>query len=499
MADVDAIVIGAGCGGLTAGALLAGQGRRVIVLEQSDSVGGCASSFERDGYTFDVGASIFEVLDPLRRVFAALGTEMEEELDLIRCDPTLAVVLRDGTRLTFPASEEGVADVLGRISAQDAANWGRFASYCADLYSLLDDTVYREPISTIGDLVRILRRRPGLAKYLPAFLTSYQGVLGRYFTERAQESFAFQAVTMGLSPELLPGLYAFLPYGELRGIYYPHGGMIQIPKALQRVGERHGMVVHLHARVRRVLIEGRRAIGVVLEDGTEIRSAIVVSNINAKTLYLGLIGEEHLPSRVLSGVRSYRYDNALPVVFLGLDQPPPLDAHHTFVQPTLDEVNAWWLDRKRQPIPRRQAGMIDWPTFTDPSLAPEGKHVLNVLMTGGYAGVDWDAHKQRFIDDVIGYLSRGAVPGLAEHVMLADVATPLDFERRIGLGQGGLHGIAQDLAHSTIFRPANKSKSIDGLYLVGSSTNPGGGVPTVIASGSITAGLIDRHESGAPG
>lgn len=496
MGDVDAIVIGAGCGGLTAGALLAGQGRRVVVLEQSGSVGGCASSFRRDGYTFDVGASIFEVLDPLRRVFAALGTTIEDELDLIRCDPTLVALLRDGTRLTFPACEEGVADVFGRISAEDAENWSRFASYCSDLYSVLLDTVYREPVSTVGDLVRIFRRRPALARYVPAFLTSYQGALGRFFTKRARESFAFQAVTMGLPPELLPGLYAFLPYGELRGIYYPRGGMIQIPKALQRVGERHGMAVQLHARVRRVLIEGRRAIGVVLEDGTEIRSAIVVSDINAKTLYLGLIGEEHLPPTVRRGVRSYRYDNALPVVFLGLDRPPALEAHHTFVQPTLDEVNAWWRDRGRRPIPRRQAGMIDWPTFTDPSLAPEGRHVLNVLMTGSYGGVDWDAHKRPFIDDVIDHLSRTAVPGLTEHVVLADVATPLDFERRIGLGQGGLHGIVQDLAHSTIFRPSNKSKSIDGLYLVGSSTNPGGGVPTVIASGSITAGLVDEHEGG---
>jgi phytoene desaturase len=120
--------------------------------------------------------------------------------------------------------------------------------------------------------------------------------------------------------------------------------------------------------------------------------------------------------------------------------------------------------------------------------------VLTVLLTGTYHGVDWDAHKGRFITDVIDYLSRGLVPGLAEHVQLADAATPLDFERRLGLGQGSLHGIAQDLGQTTIFRPSNKSKSIEGLYLVGSSTNPGGGVPTVIASGLITAGLIQRHE-----
>jgi phytoene dehydrogenase-like protein len=83
MPDFDAIVVGAGCGGLTAGALLSARGWRVIVLEQSGAVGGCAGSFDRGGYTFDVGASIFEVLEPLARTFAALGTTIQDEIDLI--------------------------------------------------------------------------------------------------------------------------------------------------------------------------------------------------------------------------------------------------------------------------------------------------------------------------------------------------------------------------------------------------------------------------------
>ena len=100
--------------------------------------------------------------------------------------------------------------------------------------------------------------------------------------------------------------------------------------------------------------------------------------------------------------------------------------------------------------------------------------MLNLTMVGAYRGVDWDGHKHRFVAEVVDFLSTGLLPGLAEHVRVAACATPLDFERRIGLGEGGLHGIAQDLAHTTIFRPSNKSKSIDHLYLAGSSTNPGG-------------------------
>jgi phytoene dehydrogenase-like protein len=279
MTDVDVVVIGAGCGGLSAAALLAGHGRRVLILDQNDAVGGCASSFEREGYAFDVAASIFEVLEPLKRTLAMLGTSVEQEIDLLSGDPTCAVALRDGKRITF--SMGGMVRTVSR----GCPDWSRYASYCEELYNALLDTLYVQPVSTLGELVGVLRKRPARVKYLPAFLTSYQAVLARYFSDRTQQALAFQALTLGLPPALLPGIYSFLPYGALRSPHYPRGGMIQIPRTLQRLGERHGMRVQLGARVTKVLVERRRAIGVQLADGTEIRSDVVVSNINAKTLY----------------------------------------------------------------------------------------------------------------------------------------------------------------------------------------------------------------------
>ena len=124
--------------------------------------------------------------------------------------------------------------------------------------------------------------------------------------------------------------------------------------------------------------------------------------------------------------------------------------------------------------------------------------MLNVTIVGTYQGVDWDRHKTRFINDVVTYLSREVVPGLADHVAVAECATPTDFERRIGFAEGGLYGITQDAAHTTIFRPSNKSKSIDGLYLAGSSTHPGGGIPTVIASEQSPRTLLSDTKVGHP-
>lgn len=495
MSDFDAIVIGAGCGGLSSGALLAKEGRKVLVLEQNNRIGGCCSTFEHEGYRFDVGASIVEIVDPIRWTFDKLGTKLEDEVDLIPCDPLASVMLRDGTKITYPASTRGTEEALARISPQDARNWSSYEAYFRELTDVAYATLFSEPADGLTDVVGWIRKEPRILEYLPAYLSSYEGLVRRYFSPKVQDSFAFQSFYFGLPPQLLPGLFALVPATEHRGIYYPRGGMIQIPEALRRVGERSGMEVRVSAPVERILVRDRQIEGVRLPDGTEITAPIVVSNVNAKRTYGDLIGEEHLPWLVRRGVRSYDYSLACMMIYLGIDERPPLDGHHTLIAPTVDEINAYWRDRRRHPIPDKQFGLIAWSTFADPSMAPTGKHALHLTM-GGYAfdGVDWDTEKSRVIEEVVDFLSDGVIPGLNDHVEVALATTPLDFDRSVGVAHGAIYGLEQSLTSQTIFRPSNRSKAIRGLYLAGSSTNPGGGVPTTIASGAITAGLVSRYE-----
>ena len=122
--------------------------------------------------------------------------------------------------------------------------------------------------------------------------------------------------------------------------------------------------------------------------------------------------------------------------------------------------------------------------------------MLNLIPEGGYnlEGTSWDTEKERYIDRILTNLSKTAIPGLKDHVKVVDCSTPLDFERRLLLPEGAIYAFQQDLTAQAVFRPAAQSKSIEGLYLAGASTHPGGGVPTTIASGVIAARLIEKFE-----
>jgi phytoene desaturase len=470
----------------------------VLVLEQSDLVGGCCSTFERDGYHFDIGASIVEVIGAIEDAFQRLGTSFQDEVDLVPCDPIASYVLRDGSRMSIPLSVEGTAEAMSRIAPQDGENFPIFAERLKGFMAETMKGFFTSPVNSFGDLAKVFAASPGMLKYGELFTASYQDIMRKYFKDsRIQQTMAFQSFYVGLPPELAPGLFSLLGYSEHEGVWYPKGGMIAIPQALARCGEKYGMEMRLNTRVEKVLVRDRRVEGVRLVGGEEITAPAVVSNINAKTLYLDLVGEEHLPWLARYGIKSYNPSISAIMICLGLDYEPPLDAHHTIITPTFEEMNDYWWNRHLKGLlPEEQFGLVCWATKSDPALAPKGHHVINVIFVGPsrLKGTDWDKEKKLFLEGAIDYLTRKAVPGLADHVVVAELITPLDFERRLLHPDGAIYGLQEDTMNQIVFRPNSKSRSVQGLYLTGASTHPGGGVPSVIGSGVIAAELVDRYQ-----
>jgi len=499
MRDYDVIIIGAGVGGLSAGALLAHQGRKVLVLEQSDRVGGCCSTFEHQGYKIDLGASIIEFPQVIEWCFQRMGTSFYKEVDLIPVDPAFSAILKDGTRITYPISLEKTVEEINRIAPEDGKGWEKYSKKMQGFLNAALKGFFVSPAGNLTDVVKMFVKTPALMKYNALFFSSYEGVMRKYFkNEKIIESFSFHSFYAGLPPAILPGHFAMIPYAEHGGIYYSKGGMIGIPLGFQKCGERKGMKVHLNTLVKKILIKNKKVKGVLLDDGTEITSDLVISNINAKKMYFEMVGERHLPWIAKKGLKSYVYSIATPMLYLCLDYEPPLKDHHTLMTLPMDKINDYWNDHYLNgSFPKQQFGILSWTTKSDPSLAPKGHHILAVTLAPGVynlEGTTWNKEKAVLKEKIIKYLSDKYLPGLEEHVVFSELSTPVDFEKRLRSPEGAIYALRQDLPHSIMFRPSARSRYIKGLYLVGASTHPGGGVPTVTASAMIAADLIEKYE-----
>lgn len=500
MHDYDVIIIGAGVGGLACGALLAHQGRSVMVLEQAGRVGGCCSTFEKDGYKIDLGASIIEFPQVIDWAFQRMGTSFKDEVDLIPVDPTFTAKLHDGTEVTFPIDLAATEDVIKAFAPEDLDGWRKYSRVISGFLDAALEGFFLAPARSMLDVVKLFANTPSLLKYGGSlFFNSYEGVLRRYFTnEKLIEAFSFQSFYAGLPPAILPGHYSMLPYAEHYGIFYSRGGMIKIPEGFQRCGERAGMKVECNQTVRKVLVKNGRAYGVQMSDGQEMTADLIVSDINARKLYMDMIDSQHLLPLVRRGIKSYKYSMATPMLYLCLDEAPPLKDHHTLMTLPMQELNDYWFNHyEKGEFPAEQFGILSWTTHSDPSLAPEGHHIIAVTLAPGpykLNGTTWDEEKDELKESIIRHLEARYLPGLSGHIVHAELSTPVDFERELLSPEGAIYALRQDLFNSLMFRPSAQSKQIKGLYLVGASTHPGGGIPTVTASAMIAADLIAKYE-----
>ncbi len=491
--DYDAIVIGAGVGGISCGSILAKKGLKTIILENHSEIGGYCSTFEDQGYQFDTGACIVEFPEAYEAIFEYLGRKREDYIDFLGIEPLYSFRTADGEYIDIPTDINKMYEMIKQYSKKDARNWLRFCDYWRDMQEKGMDKFLNSHMLTWKSIFNLFDST--MLKFLPAFMTTYEFLIRKWFShQKTLDTFGFQSYWIGLPPRLCPGMYAVVNYGEHEGIYYPKGGMISIPKGLLAVGKEYGLEIKLNTKVTGVIVKNGKARGVELSDGTKLSSKLVVSNINAISLYLDLIGEEHLPKKVRKGVKSYKLSIPMPAIYLGIKGDVPLRAHHSLQLGRFQQMNdAWDKGFAKNRFIKEPISMLCCPTKTEPSLAPEGHHAMTVLSMGPYK-LDhgtWDDRRDEFIERVLGFVDSTLWPGIRDQIVYKNISTPLDFERKLLSPQGAVFAIRNDMPSTMFFRPANRSKSIEGLYLVGASTHPGGGVPSVAASGRITADLIE--------
>jgi phytoene desaturase len=490
------VVVGAGLGGLAVSARLAALGHRVTVVEQGSRVGGKLGWVQREGHAFDTGPSLVTLPQVYRDLFAATGGPLEDVVDLVRLEPAVRYRFGDGTALTMPGRADAVPPALDAALGDGAgAQWSALMERAAAMWRISEGPFLRTPLRGAATLARLARDPADVAAIAP--WQTLRGLGAGYLRHPHLRTLLDRYATYsGSDPRHAPGVLATVPFVEQAfGSWYVRGGLHRLAAAVAERAAERGATIRLGSPVRRVLLAGGRATGVELTDGERVAADVVVSGADAAALYRDLLPVDRRtrgPRRdlaratpSLSGV----------VLLLALRGRTPGLAHHSVLFPAdYDAEFDAVFGRNGPPRP------VEDPTVyvsapDDPAVRPDedGESwfvLVNAPRHDPAGGVDWTATglADRYADRVLDVMARRGLD-VRDRVRWRIVRTPADLERETGSPGGSIYGTSSNGARAAFLRPSNASP-VPGLFLVGGSSHPGGGLPLVALSAEIVAGLV---------
>ena len=516
------LIIGAGHNGLAAAFYLAKAGLKPLVLESRDRAGGCAAN---ESFAPGFQAPLANAIGPLRPSVVR-DMELERTMRFIRPDPRLVALSPEGRALAFSRDERRTAEAIRAFSQADALRYPEFCATLARLGGFLSPLLAVTPpdidspaagelwellktgrrFRSLGkkDSFRLLRWGPMAAADLVAewfetdLLQAAIAARGVFGTAQGPWSAGSGAVLLlGAADDPAPGGSSVMV----------SGGPAALGAAMAEAARRAGAEIRTGVRVTRVIVREGRAAGVVLADGSEIAANAVISNADPRTTFLGLVDPVDLDPGFLTKVRNYRSRGTVAKVHLALSELPrftgvanPSDLHgRIHIAPGIDHLERAFDASKYGEIPAHPYLDVTIPSLGDASLAPAGRHVLSAhvqfvpFRLGG--GASWDeTRRQELLDRVMQTLEQYA-PGIGARVDAAQVLTPADLEQSYGLAGGQIYHGEPALDQLFTMRPilgwAQYQTPIEGLFLCGSGTHPGGGITG--ASGQNAAREIARR------
>jgi phytoene desaturase len=475
------VIIGAGLGGLATALHLTGTGREVTVVERADQPGGRCGLKEVAGYRLDTGPSVLTMPDVIEQAFAAVGETMADRLDLRRLDPAYRAHFADGSTIDVLADIDAMADQIDAIcGGANAAGFRRFVSWLGQLYEVqYDRFIDRNLDSVLG----LDPRRVARLAALGGFNRLGHKVASFLPDERLQRLFSFQAMYAGVAPDQALALYAVITYlDSVQGVYFPRGGLHALPRALADSAADHGVTFRYGVTANRIELSGSRAVAVHTVDGERLPADVVVVNGDLPTAYQQLLGRP-------ATRRPPTYSPSCVLVHLGTPAAAawPAAAHHeiSFGSAWASIFTEIIKDGRLMSDP---SFLISTPTVSDPSLAPAGRHLRQVLFPApnlaGDHPIDWRREGRGYLDHIMTTLAdRGFNPSGAQ--VLAE-QTPADW-LAAGLAGGTPFAAAHTFAQTGPLRPRTLDPHIENLLRCGSNVQPGVGVPMALISGRLAA------------
>jgi phytoene desaturase len=484
------IVIGAGIGGLASAGRLARRGYQVTVFEKSAHPGGRASFLEKDGFRFDTGPTLFLMPEVFAETYAALGERMEDHLKLVRLDPTYRVHFHDESSLDLSSTMEKMRKQLDAIEPGSFESFLRFMAEGYRHYNLsLEKFVGRNFTSMFQYFSPA--NIPLLFK-LKALIKHADNTASYFKDPRLQAAFSFQNMYLGLSPFDAPATFSLLQYTELAdGVWFPMGGMYKVIESLASIAEGLGVRFRYNAPVKQVNIEGTRATGVTLEDGSRIPADIVIANADLPYVYDQLLPDDGSAAKL----NKKKFTSSTLMFYWGVkgERSPELLHHNVFLADHryYESFDSIFNDLS---LPEEPSFYVCAPTRTDSSFAPTDGDSLMVLVPVGHMNENnsqnWGWLEARARHTVIDRLTKLGVKDLEKRITFEAKWGPPYYRNALNLMKGSAFGLSHNFAQVGYLRPHNRHALFGNLYFTGASTHPGTGLPIVLLSAQLTTERI---------
>ncbi len=490
----EVIIIGAGPGGLTAGMLLQHHGYQVKVFEKSDRVGGRNARIDLGSYKFDTGPTFLMMKFVLDEMFQAVGRKTETYLDIKQLEPMYRIYFKD-FHIDSKTNVMDMKDDIARLFPGDEVGLKAFEEkesvrYEKMLHCLQDDYNH---ISKFFSKY-FLNALPYMAIGKSLFSN-----LDHYFKhELLKLCFTFQSKYLGMSPWECPAAFSIIPYVEHKeGIFHVMGGLNKISDAMAKVIEEDGGQVLLNNEVQSLILEGKSVKGVHLKDGSDHYADAVFINSDFAYSMSQYVPDGLLKKYSRKNLKRLKYSCSTFMLYLGINRKIDLPHHNIFFGSAYKENVEDIFTRRK--LHDDTAFYIQNPSALDPSLAPEGKSALYVLVpvANNKSGIQWDNKKQSYRDHIVKLIAQ-KVPGLEDIEACIEeekVISPKEWEKDYHVYMGATFNLAHSLDQMLYFRPHNKFEVLENCYLVGGGTHPGSGLPTIYESARISFNLFTGRKS----
>jgi phytoene dehydrogenase-like protein len=519
----DVLIIGGGVNGLVAAARLSARKLSTLVLERQAVAGGAAVTAEiAQGFRVP---RLSHGLGPLRRdVVRGLKLDRGAGLDLLAPDPALTTLGPDGRTISFHPDPVLTAGSIHRVSSRDAGRWREFLEVAQRVTWIGDELARRAPPSfepmSLRDRWRWLRSARRIRRAGRANITRAVRWTAMPIKDVLDEWFADELLKAAIAARALFGQFAGPRSPGTGGLWLQRlaedpspvgsgatirGGPGALPAALAAAIETNGGSIRTNARVSRILARDGRAVGVELEGGEPIEAATIVSGVDPQQTLLALVDRDELPLAFVERVQHYRARGVTAKINLALSGLPVFPAlagdplalqGRLLVAPDLDYLERAFDAAKYGAFSPEPWLELTIPSVLDASLAPEGRHVMSICVHAAprhLRGGAWTEQRDALYRAAMRVLE-AHTPSLESLIVAREIVTPEDLEREWGLSGGHVFHGEPSLDQFWIARPlpgwAQYRTPLDGLFLAGAGTHPGGGLTG--GSGWLAAGAVIR-------